>query len=272
MRVCIMKAIWTGALSFGLINIPVRIYSASEERAIKFRLLDKNGNNPISYSKINQVTGKEVKSENIVRGYEYSPGDFVIVTDEELKKAAPKKSKLIEVMNFTSEKEIPIKNINKPYYIEPDAKAEKAYVLFREALKKSNKVGIAKIIMHDKEHLGIIQPEDNALMLITLRFHDEVRTAESLKIPAKSKYTDKELNMALMLINQLDEEFRVEDYRDTYALEVKKLVEKKAKGQPIKISEKKTVPTTDMRDLMGLLRQSLQQRQHVKHHGRTAHA
>jgi len=267
-----MKAIWTGALSFGLINIPVKIYSASEERAIKFRLLDKNGNNPISYSKTNQVTGKVVKSEDIVKGYEYSPGDFVIISDEDLKKAAPKKSKLIEVISFTSEKEIPIKNIDKPYYVEPDAKAEKAYVLFREALKKSNKVAIAKIIMHDKEHLVMIEPEANALLLMTLRFHDEVRTAETLKIPDKSTYSNKELEMAIMLINQLDEEFRVEDYRDTYAIEVKKLIEKKAKGQPIRISEKKTVPASDMRDLMGLLRQSLQQR-HGKHHGgRTAHA
>jgi DNA end-binding protein Ku len=261
-----MKSIWSGSLSFGLINIPVKIYSASEERAIKFKLLDKNGHDPISYSKINKSTGKEVKLENIVRGYEYRPGEYIVITEEELKKAAPKKSKLIEVINFVAEEEIPFKNIDKPYYIEPDKGAEKAYVLLREALKKSNKVGISKIIMHDKEHLGMIRTEDNAMMLITLRYKDEIRTSDSLNIPEKSSYSQKELEMALMLIKQLEEDFNFKDYQDTYALEVKKLVEKKAKGQPIKISEKGIkAPTSDMRDLMGLLRQSLKQHSQRPH-------
>ncbi|MGE5425851.1 MAG: Ku protein [Bacillota bacterium] len=253
-----MRSIWTGSLNFGLINIPVRIYSASEERAIKFRLLDKHGNCPVSYLKVCRTNGKTVKYEDIVRGYEYQKGDFVILSDEELKRAAPKKTKLIQVMNFVSEDEIPEKIVNKPYYIEPDAKAEKAYVLLREALKKADKVGVAKFVLRDKEHLAIIKPEDKALMLITLRYQDELREPEKLNIPENSDFSPKELDMALMLINHLEEHFKLSDYSDTYTKEVKKLIEKKAQGKPIRIKDEKEPPMTDMRNLMQTLKLSLE--------------
>jgi len=252
-----MKAIWNGSLSFGLINIPIRIYSASEERALKFRMLDKHGNCPISYVKVCRTNGKAVKYEDIVKGYEYRRGDFVILTDEELKKAAPKQSKLIEVSSFVAEDEIPGMIINRPYYIEPDPKAE--YVLLREALKKADKVGVAKFIIRQKEHLAMIKPEGRALMLITLRFKDEIREPEDLRIPEDSKYSEKEFDMAVMLINHLENHFKLTDYSDTYTDEVKKIIAKKAKGKPIKIEEDDEPPVTDMRNLMQTLKLSLEQ-------------
>lgn len=254
-----MRAIWNGALSFGLINIPVRIYSAAEERALKFRMLDKKGHCPISYTKVCRSDGKVVPYENIVKGYEYQKGDYVILDPEDFEKASPKKTKTVEIENFVEEDEVESKLINKPYFIEPDKKAEKAYVLLREALKKSKKVGIGKIVFHDKEHLSMIKPEGEALMLVTLRYQDELRSPDDLHIPDKSKYTQKELDMAISLINQLEEEFDIKKYKDTYTVELKKIIAKKAKGKPVKVSKGEPVPTyTEMKDLMETLKKSLE--------------
>lgn len=253
-----MRAIWTGALSFGLINIPVKIYSASAERALKFRLLDKHGHCPISYAKVCRDTNKEVKYEDIVKGYEYQEGDYVVLTDEDFKKASPKKTKAIEIVSFVDEDDIESKFIDRPYFIEPDKKAEKAYVLLREALKRAKKVGIAKIVFRDKEHLAMVKPEARTLMLVTLRFQEELRSPKDLHIPDKAKYTKKELDIALMLINQLEEHFNAAEYKDTYTQELKKIIEKKAKGKPIKVEDEPIPTYTHMRDLMGVLKESLE--------------
>lgn len=254
-----MRAIWSGSLSFGLINIPVKVYSASEERALSFHLLDKHGHCPISYAKVCRDTGKEVKFEDIVKGYEYQKGDYVILSDEDFKKAAPKKTKLIEVTSFVAEEEIPSEYINKPYYIEPEKRSEKAYVLLREALKRAKKAGIGKIIFRDKEHLAIVRPAEKALMLITLRFQEEIRTPEKLNLPEEQNFSQKELDMALMLINQLEDHFKASEYHDTYTEELKNLIEKKAKGETIKISEGKEPVATDMRNILEALKKSLEQ-------------
>lgn len=258
-----MKAIWSGSLSFGLINIPVKIYSASEDRALKFKLLDKHGHCPISYVKVCKGTNKEVKYEDIVKGYEYEKGDFVILTDEDFKKASPKKTRTLDIVSFTEEKEIAPKYIDKPYFIEPDKKAEKAYVLLREALKRSKKVGIARYVFKDKEHIGLIEPEGNALMLIQIRFEDELRSGTDLHLPDTADYSKKELDIALMLISQLEEHFKASEYHDTYTEELKKVIDKKAKGKPIKVSEEKEPVPSDMSNLMSILKESLE---HAKTH------
>lgn len=253
-----MRAIWSGALSFGLINIGVRVYSASEERALKFRMLDKHGHCPVSYAKVCRDTGKEIKFEDIVKGYEYQKGDYVILTDEDFKKAAPKKTKTIDIISFTDEGEIPSKQIDKPYFIEPDKKAEKAYVLLREALKRSKKVGLARYVLKDKEHMGIIKPEGKALLLIQLRFQDELREPDDLHLPDKADYTKKELDIALMLIKQLEDHYDASAYKDTYTDKIMKVIEKKAKGKPIKVEDEKEPVPTDMRNLLALLKESLE--------------
>jgi DNA end-binding protein Ku len=253
-----MRAVWSGALSFGLINIPVKVYSASEERALKFRLLDKHGHCPISYAKVCRDTNKEVKYEDIVKGYEYQKGDYVILTDEDFKKASPAKTKAIEIVSFVEEAEVPEKMVNKPYFVEPDPKAEKAYVLLREALRRSKKVGIAKFVFRDKEHIGMVKPEDKALMLIELRYADELRSSDDLHIPEKADYSKKELDIALLLIGQLEEHFNASQYKDTYTDELKKVIEKKAKGKPIKVKDEAIPTYTEMQDLMSVLKKSLE--------------
>jgi DNA end-binding protein Ku len=257
-----MRSIWSGSISFGLINIPVKIYSASEERALKFHLLDKHGHHPISYLRVHRGTNEEVPYSDIVKGYEYQKGDYVVLTDDDFKKVAPKKTQTIDIVSFVDEKEVPSVQIDKPYYIEPDKKAEKAYVLLREALKRAGKVGIAKWVLRNKERIAMVRPQDKALMLIQLRYQDEVRDPEDLHIPDSSTFSKRELEMALMLINQLQEHFKASEYKDTYTDELKKIIAKKAKGKPIRVEAEPEVAPTDMRNLMEALRKSLEAEQH----------
>ncbi|HCC05282.1 TPA: Ku protein [Patescibacteria group bacterium] len=254
-----MRPIWTGSIAFGLINIPVKVYSGSEERALSFRMLDKHGHCPISYAKVCRITNKEVPYKDIVKGYEYQKGDYVILTDEDFEKVAPKKTKTIDIVQFTSENEVEARQIDKPYYLEPDAKSQKAYVLLREALKRSKKVGIARWVLRNKEHLAMIRSEGRALMLIGLRYADEVRSPDTLDLPKeKEAYTKQELDMALMLIKQLEEHFHAEEFKDTYTEDLKKIIDKKAKGKPIRVEGAGEPVPTDMRNLMATLKKSLE--------------
>jgi DNA end-binding protein Ku len=260
-----MKALWSGLLSFGLINIPVKLYSASEERKMKFRMLDKNALSPISYARISRATNKEVKYEDIVKGYEYQKGDYVILTDEDFQKASPQKTKAIEIQSFVDEHEIESKYFNKPFFIEPDKKAEKAFVLLREALKKAGKVGIARFVLREREHICVVKPEELALMLLELRYQDELRTPEGLNLPESADYSKKEMDIALMLISQLEEHFKPSDYHDVYTEELEKLVAEKAKGHAVHVTEPGALPAADMRNLMEMLRKSLEQAKTHKH-------
>ena len=253
-----MRSIWSGSLSFGLINIPIKIYGASEERALKFRLLQKDSFCPIHYLKVCRDTGKEVEWKDIVKGYEYGEGNFVVLTDDDFQKASPKKTKSVEIINFTDEADVPAKYMVKPYYIEPDKKAEKAYVLLRKALQQTKKAGIARFVLKDKEHLAMIKPDGNNLLMIQLRFEEEIRKPEDLHIPDNALYSKKELDIALMLILELEENFRATDYKDTFTDEIRKIIEKKAKGKPIRIKEEMEPVPTDMRDLMNILKASLE--------------
>lgn len=254
-----MRSIWSGSISFGLINIPIKIYSASEEHGLDFRMLDKHGNCPISYARVCKETHKEIPYKDIVKGYEYKKGDYVILTDEDFKKVAPRKTKTIDIVSFSDEDDIPEAYIEKPYYLEPDKKAEKAYVLLREALKRSKKVGIAKWVLRNKERIAMVRPERKALMLIQMRYAHELRKPDDLDLPDKTDYSKRELDMALMLIDQLQEHFNASEYKDTYTEDLKKLIEKKSKGKTVKVSDEEEPTPTDMRDLMETLKKSLNQ-------------
>lgn len=254
-----MRSIWSGSISFGLINIPIKIYSASEEQTLNFRMLDKHGKCPISYARVCKNTNQEISYKDIVKGYEYQKGDYVILTDEDFRKVAPKKTKTIDIVSFVEEDEVSGAYIKKPYFLEPDKKAEKAYVLLREALKRSKKVGIAKWVLRNKEHIAMVRPEGRALMLIQMRYATELRSPDDLELPAKGDYTKRELEMALMLIDQLQEHFNAFEYKDTYTEDLKKIIAKKAKGKTVKITEEDETQPTDMRNLMEALKKSLNQ-------------
>lgn len=247
---------WTGALSFGLVNIPVRLYSAAGEGDLKFRFLRRKDLSPIRYVKVARKDGKEVPFDEIVRGYEYRKGDFIVLTDDDFKKANVKRTKTIDITQFADEQEIDLIYAERPYYLEPEKGAAKPYALLREALRKSKKVGVAEFVLRNKEHLGVLKPMGNVIVLEQLRYNDEVRKPVGLDVPSGRSADQKEVKMALALIDQLTSHFDPKDFKDEYRKELTQLIGKKAKGKPVKAKGKEPAPTA-VGDLMATLRKSL---------------
>lgn len=251
-----MRPLWKGALSFGMVNIPIRLYSATAERQVDFDLLHKKDLSPIRYARICKEDGQEIPFKDIVKGYEYEPGDYIIMTDEDFDKIDPKKSKTIEISDFTLESEIDAIYFDKPYYLEPEKGAAKAYILLREALKKSGKVAIASFVIRQREHIGVIKPHKDLLILDQMRYHSTLKATSEFEIP-KEKPSPKELDLALKLIDQLTVEFQPEKYADTYTDELLAMIEAKKKGIKRKPKAVKEAKATKVVDLMGLLKASL---------------
>jgi len=252
-----MKAIWTGALSFGLINIPVSLYSASQDRALHFKLVHKTDSCPIGYEKVCKSTGKEIPNDEIAKAYELENGEMVMLEDSDFKKANAKKTSTIDIDSFADEKEIDPLYYEKAYYIEPAKKAEKAYVLLREALKKSCKVGVATFVMREKEKLAIIRASEDTLMLEQLHFHDEIRDPKGLHIPDSKEPAAKEMEIAELLIEKLSGKFNIKKFKDTYVEDVMAIINEKAAGK--KPKQRGTAPSfTDMHDMMAMLKKSLE--------------
>jgi DNA end-binding protein Ku len=253
-----MRAIWSGSLGFGLINIPVKMYSGSKDRALKFRLLDKKDHCEISYKKVCRADDKPIDQKDIVKGYEYEKGQYIILTPEDFKAANAKKTSTIEIASFCDELEVDPKYFDKPYYLEPDKKSAKAYALLHKALKESGKAGIARYVIKDKEHIGMVRPAGKVLELLQLRFKDELIEPEDIKAPEETEFSKKEIDMALSLIDSLTEKFKIEDFKDTYTDELKKIIEEKSKGvKPKKKKGEARVAATDATDLLEALRKSL---------------
>lgn len=252
-----MRSIWSGSISFGLINIPIKLYSASKERELSFKLLEKETLCPISYAKVCRSNQKAVKYEDIVKGYEYEKGDYVVLLDEDFKRANARKTKAIDIVQFVDEDEVDPNYFEKPYYLEPDKRAAKAYALLREALRRSKKVAIAKFVLRDKEHLAAVRPQGNILVLNQMRFAEELRKPE-VDVPKRGDFSEKEIDMALALIGQLTEHFKPEDFKDTYTADLKQVIAEKAKGKTPRKKGEEPVPTTDVVDLMAVLKESLE--------------
>jgi len=253
-----MRAIWKGSLSFGLVNIPVRLYTASQDKDMKFVLLHKKDLSEIRYARICKNEDKEVPWDEIVKGYEYEKGEFVVLQDEDFEKANLKKTKTVEILDFVNESEIDSIYYAKPYFLEPDKNAEGAYNLLREALEKSKKVGLARYVLRNREHIAVIKPYENVIMLNQLRYHNELVNTKGLDVPETKKATSKELEIALKLIDQLTVSFNPEDYKDTYTEEMKEIIEQKAKGKTIHPKTEK-IQSTKVHDIMSLLKASLEQ-------------
>jgi DNA end-binding protein Ku len=259
-----MRALWSGAISFGLVNIPVKLFSGtSAERALDLHMLSKKDLAPIRYARISTESNKEVEWKDIVKGYEVEKGKFVVISDEDFKKASPEKTNTIEILQFVNEKEIDSIYFEKPYYLVPDKGAAKPYALLLKALEKSNKVAIATCVIRNREHIFSIKPlGDEILLLEQLRYADQINELPEIK-GAKAKITQQEINLALKLIDQLTEKFKPESFKDTYTNTMKKLIEAKAKGKKIAAPtvEKKTAA---VKDLMSVLKQSLTTSSHTK--------
>lgn len=250
-----MRPIWTGAIGFGLVNIPVKLYSATQSGSLDLDMLDKKDHANIKFMRVNEKTGKEVKWDNIVKGYKYN-NDYVILEDKDFEAASAKKTKTIEISDFVKEDEISSIYYETPYYVEPDKSGTRAYELLLQALKKTGKVGIATFVMRSKESLAVLRPDKNVLVLNRIRFEEDIRDPKELTLPEHTAVKPAELQMAVSLINQLSGKFDVSKYKDNYRDELLKLIHAKAKGQKIKVPEMKIVHSK-AKDLMSQLKASL---------------
>lgn len=232
------------------------MYTASKDKEISFTLLHKKDLSEIRYARICKSEGKEVPWNEIVKGYEVDNGDFVVFDDKDFEKINLKKSKTIEIMHFVEQDDIDPIYYVKPYFLEPDKNGDKAYSLLRDALKKSKKMGLAKYIIRNREHLGVVKFHDDMIILNELRYESELLTAKNLEIPPMQKTNPKEMDMALQLIDQLTTPFTPSKYKDTYTEEVKQAIKQKAKGKPVH-PKTEAAPTSKVHDIMSLLKASL---------------
>ncbi len=251
-----MRSMWSGAISFGLVNIPIKLYSASGESSLDLDMLAKKNLAPIRYAKINTITGEEVDFKEIVKGYEIDKGKYVVLEDKDFEQANARKTKAIEIKEFVSEEEIDPLYYEKPYFLEPDKFAEKPYALLREALRESKKVGIGSFVLRNREHICALKSVGDVIILNQLRYYADLRDYRELKLPPADIIGKGEKSMALKLIDQLTEKFQPEQFKDTYIDELKKIIEAKAKGLKIEVTEKAPEPT-QVRDLMETLKASL---------------
>ncbi|MBM3705841.1 MAG: Ku protein [Actinobacteria bacterium] len=260
-----MKPLWEGAISFGLILIPVKLYKATQERKPDFHLVRESDLCPVKYMRVCKLTGEEIPYSEIAKSYEYSKGDFIIFHDEDFRKAYKKRTENIEIMEFANQDEIDSKYFEQPYYVEPAKGAAKVYALLREALKRTKKVGVAKYVLHYLEHLGILKAEGNLLLLNQIRFNSEIRIPSDLIIPGTENISSKEIDTAIMLIDQLTAPFNPADFKDTYSEEIKKAVREKAKTGRITMKESvEPEKSGEVIDLMQKLKLSLEKAKAIK--------
>jgi DNA end-binding protein Ku len=250
-----MRPIWTGAIGFGLVNIPVKIYSATESSNLDLDMLDKKDHAHIKYMRVNENSGKEVEWGNIVKGYKYND-DYVVLDDKDFEAASAKKTKTIEISDFVKEDEISSLYYETPYYLEPDKSGTRPYKLLLDALKKTKKVGVASFVMRNKEALAILRPDGDVIVLNKIRFEEEIRDPNELTLPKNAEVKPAELKMAITLIDQLTAKFDISKYKDTYNDELLKLIKAKAGGKKIKAPVMKVVHSKT-KDLMDQLKASL---------------
>lgn len=257
-----MRSIWTGSISFGLINIPVKLFSAVQESTLDMDMLDKNDHSNIKFKRVNETTGKEVTFANIVKGYKIDD-KYVILEDKDFEAADAEKTKTIEILSFALEKEIDSIYYEHPYYLEPDKGAMKAYSLLRDALDASGKVAVTSFVLRNKEGLAILKPYKNVIVLNRIRFQQEIRDTSELKLPPVSKTKVKEMEMATKLVEQLTEKFDISCYKDEYTDKLLKIIKDKAKGKKVPAPKLKVVHKQND-DLMSMLKASLENKKKKK--------
>jgi DNA end-binding protein Ku len=256
------RAIWSGSISFGLLNVPVKLYSAVSKQTVRFKELREGDGSRIRHKRVAEADGKEVPYEKIVKGYEYAPDQYVVLTREELAELDPKRTRAIEIQDFVDLDEIDPIYFEQPYYLGPDKGAEKAYSLLVEAMKQARKVAIARFVLRNKEHLAAIRPMGDVLTMATMRFHDEVTPSSELDgdvfEETKPKKPEKpELEMAKQLIESLSTDFEADKYRDEYREELLDLLERKAEGKEVVSAPSEEPEPTKAPDLMAALEESL---------------
>jgi DNA end-binding protein Ku len=261
------RGLWKGAISFGLVNVPVELYSAQKRSAeLDLTMLDKRDLAPVGYQRVNKASGKEVPWEDVVKGYEYEDDKYVVLSEEDFRRANPEATKTVDIVAFVELAEIAPIYFETPYYLGPGKRGEKAYALLRDAMAKAGKAGIATVVIRTRQYLAALIPQDQALVLNTLRYHKELKQPEDLEIPERLKgvkVSSKELEMALRLIEDMADEWQPEKYHDTYHEDLLKRIEQKVKaGQTEEITEPekqaKAAKGAEVIDLMSLLKKSVE--------------
>jgi len=261
------RGLWKGAISFGLVNVPVELYSAQKREAgLDLTMLDRRDMSPVGYKRVNKSTGKEVAWEDVVKGYEYEDDKYVVLSEEDFRRANPEASKTVDIAAFVDLDDIAPQFFETPYYLAPGKRGEKAYALLRDAMARAGKAGIATVVVRTKQYLAALVPQGDALVLNTLRYGSELKKPEDVDIPDKlkgHKVSAKELDMALRLIEDMADEWKPENYQDTYHEDLLKRIEEKVKaGETEEITEpekeEKTAKSADVIDLMSLLKKSVE--------------
>jgi len=255
------RAVWKGSNAFGLVNIPIEVYSATRDHRPKFRLLHAKDEEPVRYERVCQKDGKPIAWEDLVKGYEYAKHQFVVLTKDDFKTAALEKTKTIDIMDFVDPAEIDERYFETPYYLQPGKGAERAYALLREALRESGRIGIAKIILRDAQHLAAVEAIEDALVLTMMRFSDELAELEDFRFPAKGEIRPAELKMARQLIASLEAAWDPGKYTDEYKENLMRVIRAKMKGKtPKLVAGDHGSKQADVVDLMARLRASLERK------------
>jgi DNA end-binding protein Ku len=255
------RAIWKGSISFGLVNIPIALYPATRREELKFRLLRKSDLSPVNYKRVAEKDGKDVSWDQIVKGYEYEKGKYVVLKDEDFERVDLEATQTVDIQDFVDQEEINPMFFYKPYYLEPQKGGDKAYALLRDALKDSGKVGIAKVVIKTRQYLAGVKPEDGALVLELMHFADELADSGKLHVPKKTEVGKREINMAKSLIDSMSSKWNPEKYKDDYREALMEVIEEKveAGGKEIEEKPKKAPKPTKIIDLVSVLQKSLEQ-------------
>jgi DNA end-binding protein Ku len=252
------RAMWKGSLAFGLVNIPIELYTATRDHRPKFRLLHGTDEAPVRYERVCQREGKPVGWDDLVKGYEYEKGQFVVITKDDFKTAALEKTKTIDILDFVDPGEIDERYFETPYYLQPAKGADRSYALLREAIRESKQVGIAKVILRDAQHLAAVEAIGDALVLTMMRFADELADLGDFRFPKAEGIRPAELKMARQLIDNLSSKWNPEKYTDEYRDNLMKVIQAKLKGRRPRLQERETPQSADVVDLMARLRASLE--------------
>ena len=258
---CMARAIWKGSISFGLVNIPIALYPATRREELKFRLLRKSDLSPVNYKRVAEKDGREVPWDQIVKGYEYEKGRYVVLKDEDFERVDLEATQTVDIQDFVDQEEIDPMFFYKPYYLEPQKGGDKAYALLRDALKDSNKVGIAKVVIKTRQYLAGVKPEDGALVLELMHFADELADPQKLHVPKKLEIGKREMTMAKSLIDSMSSKWEPQKYKDDYREALMEVIEEKveAGGKEIEEKPKKALKPTKVIDLVSVLQKSLEQ-------------
>jgi DNA end-binding protein Ku len=252
------RAIWKGSLAFGLVNVPIELHTAVRDSRPRFRLLLRQDQSPIEYQRVCRRDGKPVAWEDLVKGYEYAKGQFVVLTKDDFETAALEKSSTVEILEFVDGEAIDDRFFEQPYYLAPAKGAERAYAVLREALRKSGRVGVARFIMRETQHLAALEVAGDAMVLTMMRFAEELVDTKPLHLPEAALVRDKELQMAMSLVESLSDTWQPEKYKDEYRENLMRIIEAKMKGKRPKLTAEPTTPGQgEVVDLMERLRKSL---------------